>query len=308
MPRRRTRPAALAAIAAPLLLLGACGSPGLPGAARTPAAPAATIAPGTSVSPVPGRSRTARPSPTRPSPTRPALDSWVVGAHVLPRRPDGFGVVRPTPPQLRVRRLATTDALPGPADGRFHSSSRALTTSLARRLDLAWSPGCPVALSDLRLLGLAFHGFDGELHTGHLVVRADVAPQVTGVFRRLFAAGFPIEQMRVVTQADLDAPPTGDGNNTAAYACRPTRGSTSWSAHAYGLAVDVNPFMNPYTRDGSDLVLPELASAYLDRSWRRPGMVLPGGPVVRAFDAAGWTWGGTFSTVHDPMHFSANGR
>jgi hypothetical protein len=183
-----------------------------------------------------------------------------------------------------------------------------MTPALARRLELAWSPGCPVALGDLRLLDLAFHGFDGELHTGQLVVRADVAGEVVEVFRRLFAARFPIEQMRVVTQADLVAPPTGDGNNTAAYACRATRGSTSWSAHAYGLAVDVDPFMNPYTRDGSDLVLPELASSYLDRSWRRPGMVLPGGPVTRAFSAVGWTWGGTFSTVHDPMHFSADGR
>ena len=227
---------------------------------------------------------------------------------MLPRRADGFGVVRPTPAQLRVRRLATTDALPGPRDGRFGSSVRVVTPALADRLSLAWSPGCPVALSDLRLVDLAFHGFDGRLHTGQLVVNADVADQVVAVFRRLFAARFPIEQMRVVTQADLDAPPTGDGNNTAAYACRPTRGSTSWSAHAYGLAVDVNPFMNPYTRDGSDLVLPELASSYLDRSWRRPGMVLPGGVVTRAFAAVGWTWGGTFSTVHDPMHFSANGR
>jgi hypothetical protein len=231
-----------------------------------------------------------------------------VGAHVLPRRPDGFGVVRPTPPELRVRRLASTGALPGPRDGRFHSSQTSFTPALARRTHLAWSPGCPVALSALRLLRLTFWGFDARAHTGELVVRRDVADDVVRVFARLYAARFPIEQMRVVTQADLDAPPTGDGNNTAAYACRPTRGSTSWSAHAYGLAVDVNPFMNPYTRDSSDIVLPELASSYLDRSWRRPGMNLPGGVVTRAFGAVGWTWGGTFSTVHDPMHFSADGR
>ena len=43
-------------------------------------------------------------------------------------------------------------------------------------------------------------------------------------------AGFPLEEMRLVTTADLDAPPTGDGNNTAAYVCRTTRGST----HALG--------------------------------------------------------------------------
>jgi hypothetical protein len=78
------------------------------------------------------------------------------------------------------------------------------------------------------------------------------------------------------------------------------------SAHAYGLAIDVNPFLNPYTK--GDLVLPELASAYVDRSWRRPGMILRGGPVVRAFAAVGWAWGGDFRSVSDLQHFSADGR
>ena len=126
------------------------------------------------------------------------------------------------------------------------------------------------------------------------------------MFRKLYVARFPIEEMRLVTTADLDAPPTGDGNNTAAYVCRTTRGSSVRSAHAYGLAIDVNPFLNPY-RNG-DLVLPELASAYLDRSWRRPGMVLRGGMFTRAFASEGWAWGGDFMTLSDLMHFSANGR
>ena len=112
--------------------------------------------------------------------------------------------------------------------------------------------------------------------------------------------------MRLPTTADLDAPPTGDGNNTASYVCRYTRGTTTFSAHASGLAIDVNPFLNPYRR--GDLVLPELASAYLDRGWRRPGMVFRGGLVTRAFADVGWTWGGDFRSVSDLMHFSANGR
>jgi carbonic anhydrase/acetyltransferase-like protein (isoleucine patch superfamily) len=74
----------------------------------------------------------------------------------------------------------------------------------------------------------------------------------------LFAARFPIEEMRVTSPAELDAPPTGDGNNTSAFVCRPVRGQDNRSAHAYGLAIDLNPFCNPYTKD--DLVLPELAS------------------------------------------------
>ncbi|MFC5121823.1 M15 family metallopeptidase [Amycolatopsis halotolerans] len=68
------------------------------------------------------------------------------------------------------------------------------------------------------------------------------------------------------------------------------RGQKNWSAHAYGLAVDVNPFCNPYTKD--DLVVPELASAYVDRANVRPGMVIADGPIVRAFAGVGWQWGG----------------
>ena len=126
------------------------------------------------------------------------------------------------------------------------------------------------------------------------------------VFRRLYAAGYPIEQMRLPSTGALRARPTGDGNNTAATVCRATRTSTNWSAHAYGLAIDVNPFLNPYHKGG--LVLPELASAYLDRSWHRPGMIRRGDVVTRAFASIGWTWGGSYASLKDLMHFSANGR
>jgi hypothetical protein len=110
----------------------------------------------------------------------------------------------------------------------------------------------------------------------------------------------------VTSPAELTAPPTGDGNSTSAFVCRPARGQTSWSAHAYGLAVDVNPFCNPYTQ--GDLVLPELASAYLDRSNRRPGMVQAGDATVRAFAAIGWSWGGAWTSPKDRMHFTATGH
>lgn len=246
------------------------------------------------------------PSPSATEPTGPAYSDWVVGASPLPLRDDGFGQVRPTPRTLRVRLLPTPDRLPPPDPVRFTAEIAPVTAALVRRTDLAWRPGCPVDLGDLRILRVGFWGFDDLPHTGELVVNTSVARDVVSVFRRLWDARFPLEDVRPVTQADLDAPPTGDGNVTSAYACRPTTGATSWSAHAYGLAVDVNPFQNPYQR--GDLVLPELASAYLDRDWRRPGMIEPAGVVVRAFSAIGWTWGGTFPSVLDLHHFSATGR
>lgn len=230
---------------------------------------------------------------------------WVVGANPLPLRPDGFGEVQPTPAVLVDRRLPTTDLLPPPASGGFESSVSPVAAEVRERMGETWQEGCPVGIEALRYVTVSFRGFDGEVHTGELVLHADVADDVVGVFRQLFEASFPIEEMRLVTDADVAAPPTGDGNNTAAFICRVVRGGTRFSAHASGLAVDINPFHNPYTRD--DLVLPELASAYVDRSNARPGMIFDGDVVVRAFEGIGWTWGGRWSDPTDTMHFSATG-
>ena len=208
-----------------------------------------------------------------------------------------------TPRQLRNRRIITLDELPPPPDGGFHATVTAVPEQVLDRS--TWSPRCPVDRDDLRYVRVSFQGFDGLAHTGELIVHRRAATTVVRVFRRLFRVGFPIERMRVTSVAELDAPPTGDGNTTAAFVCRPVVGARSWSRHAFGLAVDVNPFQNPYT--AGDVVLPELASAYTDRQWRRPGMILAGGPVVEAFEREGWTWGGTFRNRRDPMHFSLGG-
>ncbi len=139
-----------------------------------------------------------------------------------------------------------------------------------------------------------------------LLVHGSAAADLVAVFRQLYRARFPIEAMGIARRQDLDAAPTGDGNTTGSFACRPVRGGTQDSQHAYGLAVDLDPFQNPYVR--GDVVLPELASAYLDRDWRRPGMVTADGPAVRAFASIGWRWGGTWSSLKDDQHVSRDGR
>jgi hypothetical protein len=238
-------------------------------------------------------------------PQPPGSEPPEVGGRPLPLRPDGFGQVLPTPAALRDRRLPTLDRLPPPPGSRFRSSVRPISPAVRARMGTTWKPGCPVGLADLRYVTVSFRGFDGRAHTGELVVHRRVAAGVVSVFASLYRARFPIEEMRLVTGADLEARPTGDGNNTAAFVCRAARKQTRWSAHAYGLAIDVDPFQNPYHR--GDLVLPELASAYLDRGDRRPGMIHPGDVVTTAFAAIGWTWGGTWRSPRDLMHFSATG-
>ena len=126
----------------------------------------------------------------------------------------------------------------------------------------------------------------------------------------MHAERFPLEEVRVVRADELDAAPTGDGNVTSAFVCRPSVSGGGWSGHAYGRALDVNPFHNPYDRGSGDdrLVLPELATAYTDRDRALPGMLSASSGAVQAAEAAGWGWGGSWSSAKDWMHLSADGR
>lgn len=231
-----------------------------------------------------------------------ARPDWL-GTRPLPLRADGYGEVQPTPPELVDRQLATIDVLEPPADEQFAWSLGSIPDDVLARS--SWTEECPVGVDDLAYVTLTHYGFDGRFHTGEMIINAAVAEDVVEVFRRLHEARFPIEQMRVIAAEEIDAHPTGDWNDTTSFVCRPAVGSSSWSQHAYGLAIDINPFHNPYRK--GDLVLPELASAYVDREDPRPGMVFEDDVVTDAFDSIGWGWGGRWSSLVDWMHFSRSG-
>jgi hypothetical protein len=293
----RARLGIVGPVAAVAVLAGCGGATSAP--AADPATPAASPSPSaTSTAPEPAPETAPEPKPgTVPPP-------WL-GTRELPTQANGFGEVRRTPPALRERRFTLPDTvapLPGPG-----FASDVVSPAPRRVIERStWEPGCPVAADELSWVRLSFRGFDGERHTGELLTHTDVVDDVVQVFDALWRADFPIEEMRVTRRAELEAAPTGDGNNTGSFVCRPVVGGSSTpSQHASGLAVDLNPFQNPYLRDGD--VLPELASSYLDRDRVRPGMILEGGPAVRAFDEIGWSWGGRYRTLLDLHHFSLTG-
>lgn len=188
----------------------------------------------------------------------------------------------------------------------FRASTSVLTAAMrARMTGVSWHPGCPVGLRRLRLLRLSYWGFDHAAHTGELVVNATAATDLTRAFRLLFGARFPIRQMRPVDAFGGDDERSMLADNTSAFNCRLVPGTSVWSQHAYGLAVDINPFENPEIQDGA--VEPSAAAAWADRSRTSPAMIKEGDAAWRAFHAIGWTWGGDWSTPKDYQHFSANG-
>ena len=176
----------------------------------------------------------------------------------------------------------------------------------ARDLPYSYRSGCPVGPSQLRLLRLSYWGFDGTVRVGSLVVRDRVAGDVVVVFRKLYAARFPIRRLRKVDayRGSDDASMAAD--NTSAFNCRFVSGTRRWSQHAYGEAIDVNPVENPYLQGSR--VSPPAGRRFLDRSRARPGMAVEGGVLLRAFASVGWKWGGRWSGSRDYQHFSTTGR
>lgn len=210
----------------------------------------------------------------------------------------------------RVFAVALAALAPAP----FHSSVAPLSPRVRATLKHeAWHPGCPVPLSGLRLLTVSYRGFDGRTHTGRVVVNRSAAAQLANVFRRLYGLHFPIHHMSFADAYGPKDRRPPDGDISGSFECRqavpsPCVGGTgtgSWSEHAYGLAVDLNPVENPYVGCGQSR--DPATRPYFDRSTHRRGMVTHA--VVRAFRSIGWGWGGSWAgSTKDYMHFSASGH
>jgi hypothetical protein len=195
---------------------------------------------------------------------------------------------------------SASPALERPFDVSVHRVTRA-------ELGASYHAGCPVGPSQLRLLELAYVGFDGRSRRGWLVVNASVVGAVEKVFATLYADRFPIRHMLPVAAYGGSDNRSMAADNTSGFNCRlaVTTGHKVWSVHAYGEAIDVNPVENPYLLAG--VVYPPGGGVYSDRRDVRPGMAVYGGTLVDAFEAVGWQWGGRWTASPDYQHFSSTG-
>jgi hypothetical protein len=173
----------------------------------------------------------------------------------------------------------------------------------AEELGPSWRPGCPATPEELRRVDLDYVGFDGQTHTGELIVHRDVVDEVIAIFAELEQQRFPIERMQNVTAyPDADDELSMRDNNTSAFNCRGIPGSSSWSWHAYGRAIDINPRMNPFIPAGEP-AQPANTGKYVDRSLTEPGILHADDPAVHVFTDRGWTWGGSWHNPIDYQHF-----
>jgi hypothetical protein len=171
----------------------------------------------------------------------------------------------------------------------------------ARMAGVSWhgdDARCP-RWDDLAYLQVDHVTFDGTAR-GELVVAAALAGRALALFRRLWALGFPIRQLRLVDDFGASDDASMAADNSSAFNFRVVDGTTQLSQHALGRAIDLNPVENPWRRP--DRILPAAGAAFADRRVVRPGMFVRPGPVVAALDELGWEWGGDWRHAFDDHH------
>jgi hypothetical protein len=289
------------AVALTSLALGAC-SADLPGASTasssTPAARSTSRTPSASTTPSSPEPTTATES--RTNPPSPTHATTPVSTRLAPVPLAGA--------EPRIR-FPTNQAAVGPG---ANASTRSVPDAVwALMVGYSWTPGCPVGRSSLRFVTVNFWGFDGRRSRGAIVVNASIASRTATAFTRLYEQRFRIRQMKVMDRSWGHAPigpgsddyAAMDADNTSGFNCRYVGGEESkkgWSNHAYGTAIDVNDFENPYIA-GPGRVYPDAWFAT-----RRSGFAgvfsSTRSAAVRAFIDQGFRWGGVWSPP-DFQHF-----
>ncbi|MCW2739195.1 CapA family protein [Nocardioides sp.] len=219
------------------------------------------------------------------------------------------GAVRDWRAGARCSGLGTTRGETKTADPAYEATVAPIDSALAARMrGSSHRRGCPVPLSDLRHLTMTYRGFGGLARTGEMVVHRRFARDVTEVFERLYDVGYPIARMRLVDHYGGGDDASMADNNTSGFNCRRVAGQQSWSDHAYGAAIDINPVQNPYVRPGSIDPPAGRRFAGIDRGRSAPvplGVIRQDDLLVREFARIGWQWGGYWVTSKDYQHVAA---
>lgn len=158
-----------------------------------------------------------------------------------------------------------------------------------------------IGLSDLRYLKLLYYDFGGRVRRGELVCNKAVAEDLLYIFKELYKARYPIASIRLIDDFDGDDIRSMEANNTSCFNYRAKTSGTSLSAHALGLAVDVNPLQNPYVK--GEIVEPESARDYADRSVEFEHKITEEDLCCKLFRSRGFQWGGAWNSVKDYQHF-----
>ena len=165
-----------------------------------------------------------------------------------------------------------------------------------------------VSYEELRYVGILFYDFNGLIQAGELICNEYIADDLVDIFNELYKAEYRLESVVLIDNFGGDDTASMCADNTSCFNYRVVEGSTSLSKHARGLAIDVNPFYNPYIvfgkgEGGSDYISPPGSEIYADRLASFAYKIDENDLCYRLFKAHGFVWGGDWNSCKDYQHF-----
>lgn len=163
-----------------------------------------------------------------------------------------------------------------------------------------------ITMDELRYVHILHYDFDGNTSEGELICNEAIAQDLVEIFYELYRNEYQLERVLLIDEYNGDDTASMEDNNTSCFNYRVVEGTNNLSKHALGLAIDVNPFYNPYITyngDGSEHVSPEASGAYADRSASFPYKIDENDLCYKLFIQHGFTWGGNWNSSKDYQHF-----
>ena len=168
------------------------------------------------------------------------------------------------------------------------------------------SKSAEIGYDDLRYVHIYHYDFEGNPAEGELICNKAIAQDLVEIFYELYCNEYQLEKVLLIDEYNGEDTASMEDNNTSCFNYRPVEGTSSLSKHALGLAIDINPFYNPYityNRDGSENVSPASAAVYADRSASFPYKIDENDLCYQLFKEHGFTWGGHWNSCKDYQHF-----
>lgn len=163
-----------------------------------------------------------------------------------------------------------------------------------------------ITVDELRYVHILHYDFDGKPAEGELICNQYIARDLVEIFYELYRNEYQLERVLLIDEYDGDDDASMAENNTSCFNYRVVEGTETLSKHAFGLAIDVNPFYNPYityNKDGSRNIFPADAEEYANRSADFPYKIDEDDLCYKLFKEHGFIWGGNWNNSKDYQHF-----
>ena len=151
--------------------------------------------------------------------------------------------------------------------------------------------------NNLSIVDVYYYSFDKKLHKGQIVINKNLVHEVKNIFDEIRKAKFPIQKAIPVVYYKWSDNASMNDNNTSGFNYRFVKGTKYLSSHSRGIAIDINPKLNPQIKGGKTIP----PDATYDP--KKPGTVTKNSIVVKIFRKYGWQWGGEWTSTIDYQHF-----